>query len=59
MVLSPAVYELAAKGVARASFSDGIRASLAPSASYLQTLHLPDALIHWSHPGKPVSYLGC
>ena len=59
MVLSPAVYELAAKGLARASFSDGIRATLAPSAEYFQTLHLPDALIHWGHPGEPASYLGC
>ena len=46
-----AVFELAAKPAVRASFSDSIRSSLAPSAEYFQTLHLPDALIHWGHPG--------
>ncbi len=43
-----AVFELAAR---RASFGEGVRAALAPSAEYFQTLHLPDALIHWGHPG--------
>jgi hypothetical protein len=43
-----AVFELAAR---RASFGEGVRAALAPSAEYFQSLHLPDALIHWGHPG--------
>jgi hypothetical protein len=34
-----------------ASVAGGLRASLAPTAEYFNTLGLPEALVHWGHPG--------
>jgi hypothetical protein len=40
----PAVYDLAAAG--------GLRAALTPAADYFSSLGVPEALVHWGHPGN-------
>lgn len=42
--LLPAVFTVAA--------AEGIRELLQPQADFFKTLELPEALVHWGHPGN-------